>query len=116
MVATKPRSIAACVAAALVAAPLLWAEAARAGAQLEELNKVVSSCVAVGKPQPCPAGVAALQQLRQAPAYARADRYCKEQITAFDRVLALLPLQDVTDQTVQGSFDGLAQACAPFGF
>ena len=96
--------------------PLFGAGAARAGAQLEALNKAVSSCVAVGKPQPCPAGVAALQQLRQAPAYVRADRYCKEQITAFDRVLALLPIQDVTDQTVQGSFDGLAQACAPFGF
>jgi hypothetical protein len=31
------------------------------------------------------------------------------------RVLALLRVQDVIDQTVQSSLDSLIQACAPFG-
>jgi len=116
VVARKPCSIAACAVAVLVSAPLLWSAEARAGGQLQTLNRAVSRCTAVGQPQPCPAGVTALNQLRQSPAYPRADRYCKEQITAFGRVLDLLPIQDVTDQTVQASFDGLAQACGSFGF
>lgn len=115
VVASKSCLIASLAATALMAPPLLWGGAAQAGPQLEALNKAVSACVAVGKPQPCPAGVAALQQLRQSPAYSSSDRYCKEQVIELDRVLALLPLQDVTDQTVQGSLDGLGQACARFG-
>jgi len=59
--------------------------------------------------------VAALERVRRSSAYASADRFCKEQVTQMGRVLALLPVQDVTDQTVQGSLDGLVQACAPFG-
>ena len=88
---------------------------ALAGPQLDALVAGVNPCIAVGKPQACPAGVAALQRLRQAAAYGRADQDCREQVTQLDRVLALLPIRDVIDQTVQASLDGLVQACAASG-
>ena len=100
---------------ALVIAATGAFEAAKAGTQLDELVRATNACIAVGKAQACPAGVAALQQLRQAKAYGPADRDCKEQVSQFDRVLALLPIQDVTDQTVQASLDGVVQACASSG-
>ncbi len=102
-------------AAAALAMGIELVPAAQAGPQLNAVVAAVNPCIAVGKPQPCPAGVAALQRLRQAPAYGRADRDCKEQVTQLDRVLALLPIQDVTDQTVQASLDALVQACAASG-
>jgi hypothetical protein len=94
---------------------LVGAPQALAGAQLDALVEAVTPCIGVGKPQPCPAGLRALQQLRQAPAYAKADRACQEQASAFERVLQLLPIQDVTDQTVQASLDGLRQVCSASG-
>jgi hypothetical protein len=100
---------------ALTAPVLGFPPAAQAGPQLAALTKAVNPCIALGRPGACPAGVAALQQLRRAPAYAKADRYCQEQATEFGRVLALLPMQDVIPQTVQASLDGLVQACSPFG-
>ena len=112
---TKPRDRAALCLVGLIANAVLVVDAAHAGPQLNGLAKAIQPCLAVGKPQACPQGVAALQQVRQAPAYAGSDRFCKEQVTQMGRVLALLPVQDVTDQTVQGSLDSLVQACAPFG-
>jgi hypothetical protein len=100
---------------ALAAPGLVFPQAVQAGPQLEALTRAVTPCIALGRPGACPAGVDALQQLRGAPAYARADRYCREQVTEFGRVLALLPMKDVIPQTVQGSLDGLVQACSPFG-
>ena len=115
LLATKPHSCAVLGLVGLLANALLVVDAAHAGSQLNGLTKAVTACVAVGKPQPCPKGQAALQQLRQAPPYAKADRFCKEQVTQMGRVLALLPVQDVIDQTVQSNLDSLVQACAPFG-
>jgi hypothetical protein len=100
---------------AITAPALGLPQAAQAGPQLAALTKAVNPCIALGRPAACPAGVAALQQLRRAPPYAKAGRYCKEQVTDFGRVLDLLPLQDVTPQTVQASLNGLVQACSPDG-
>lgn len=100
---------------ALTAPALGIPQAAQAGPQLAALTKAVNPCIALGRPAACPAGVAALQELRRAPAYATAGRYCQEQVTEFGRVLALLPLQDVIPQTVQASLNGLVQACGPDG-
>lgn len=94
---------------------LATAPPVRAGGQLDALVKAVTPCVGVGKPQSCPAGLRALQQLRQAPAYTNADPACRQQVEAFGRVLNLLPIQDVTDQTVQSSLDGLQQICRASG-
>ena len=116
LLATKPCSRAVLGLVGLIANALLVVDAAHAGPQLNGLTKAVTACVAAGQPQPCPQGEAALQRWRQAPAYAKADRFCKEQTTEMGRVLALLRVQDVIDQTVQSSLDSLTQACAPFGF
>ncbi|MFM1811997.1 MAG: hypothetical protein RLZZ336_935 [Cyanobacteriota bacterium] len=100
---------------ALISNALFVVDTAHAGPQLNGVTKAVTACVAAGQPQPCPQGEAALQRWRQAPGYAKADRFCKEQTTEMGRVLALLRVQDVIDQTVQSSLDSLIQACAPFG-
>ncbi len=112
---TKPRDRVVLSLVGLIANTLLVVDGAHAGPQLNGLAKAIQPCLAVGKPQACPQGVAALERVRRSSAYASADRFCKEQVTQMGRVLALLPVQDVTDQTVQGSLDGLVQACAPFG-
>ena len=49
---------------ALVVAASGSFEAAKAGAQLDALVTAINPCIASGKAKACPAGVAALQQLR----------------------------------------------------
>lgn len=115
LLATKPCSRAIFVLLGLISNGLLVVDVAQAGPQLNGLTKAVTACVAAGQPQPCPQGEAALRRLRQAPAYTKADRFCREQTTEMGRVLALLRVQDVIDQTVQSSLDSLTQACSPFG-